>query len=97
MSSRDLGFGMGLGRGSLLGQLAHSINNESSVFFQPVLGPSSQLLCLLFALYLVLPYFIILIYFIFNKSLFKKKKKPTKKPYIYIYTSQFQSNHDLLK
>lgn len=79
MSSRDLGFGMGLGRGSLLGQLAHSINNESSVFFQPVLGPSSQLLCLLFALYLVLPYFIILIYFIFNKSLFKKKKT-TKKP-----------------
>lgn len=96
MSSRDLGFGMGLGRGSLLGQLAHSINNESSVFYQPVLGPSSQLLCLLLALYLVLPYFIILIYFIFNKSLFKKKKT-TKKPYIYIYTSQFQSNHDLLK
>lgn len=96
MSSRDLGFGMGLGRGSLLGQLAHSINNESSVFYQPVLGPSSQLLCLLLALYLVLPYFIILIYSIFNKSLFKKKKT-TKKPYIYIYTSQFQSNHDLLK
>lgn len=96
MSSRDLGFGMGLGRGSLLGQLAHSINNESSVFFQPVLGPSSQLLCLLFALYLVLPYFIILIYFIFNKSLFKKKNQQ-KKLYIYIYTSQSQSNHDLLK
>lgn len=85
MSSRDLGFGMGLGRGSLLGQLAHSINNESSVFFQPVLGPSSQLLCLLFALYLVLPYFIILIYFIFNKSLFKKKKNQQKNP-IFIYT-----------